>query len=254
MKKAYNSKRKFCFFPVLLCICLSFFNLSCGLDVVDAVLEDPFVTSGDLPAETSNFELMTFNFSTLKLDNANDFGKGYVYYKIYNNRGTKESEKGNLDSITSDSARRNNAYTSLINNYSYQPLHFVKTKGDQLEEFSFDNKAQTISIRLTNYGTDEFSAKIVLDGTTIGIPMRFNDKTFDFGRDGDFDEKPVKVSSAEESTSDVRKFSDNPDNPNILYVVLYGIFYMPNESFEKTIYSPVHYLGEVTINASVENN
>lgn len=201
---------------------------------------------------------MTFNFSTLKLDNANDFGKGYVYYKIYNNRGTKESEKGNLDSITSDSARRNNAYTSLINNYSYQPLHFVKTEGAQLEELSFDNKAQTISIRLTNYGTEEFSAKIVLDGTTIGIPMRFNGKSFDFGGNGKYDEKPVKVSSAEESSSDVRKLVDPAEDstvdPNIFYVVLYGIFYMPNESFEKTIYSPVHYLGEVTINASVENN
>ena len=143
---------------------------------------------------------------------------------------------------------------SLINNYSYQPLHFIKEEGAQLEEFSFDNEAQAISLRLTNYGTEEYSAKIVIGDKEIGIPMRFNGKSFDFGGIGENDEKPVMVSGAEESSSDVRRFSDDPDGPDLFYVVLYGIFYMPNESFEKIIYSPIHYLGEVTINSAEQYN
>ena len=254
MKKAYSGNRKSLFFLGLFAMCLLFLTVSCGLDVVDAVLDDPFYLEAAPPNETSSFDLRTFTFSTSKLDNANEFGKGYIYYKIYNRNSIKESEKSNLETITADSSRRHNAYTTLLNSYSYQPLHYEKTLGGQLEEFSLDNKSQTVSIRLTNYGTDAYSAKITIDNTTVGIPMRINGKTFDFGGKGDYDEKPQKVPSAEESTSDVKRFSDTPDNGNYFYVVLYGIFYMPSESFDKTFYSPVHYLGEVKIDASTEMN
>lgn len=252
MKKAYSDKRKSLFFLGLFAVCLSFFNLSCGLDVVDAVLDDPFYTE-QIPEESYGFELRTFSFSTVKLDNANEFGKGYIYYKIYNKSSVKNSERDNIETMTADSSRRHNAYTTLINTYCYQPLHYVKELGGQALEFSLDNKAQSVSIRLTNYGTDAYSARIVVDNSVVGIPMRFNGKTFDFGRNGDYDEKPVQVPSAEENTSDVKRFSDKPDSESF-YVVLYGVFYMPSDSFEKTFYSPVHYLGEVKIDSTSEMN
>ena len=254
MKKAYSDKRKSLFFLGLLAVCLLFLTVSCGLDVVDAVLDDPFYLDTAPPNETSSFDLRTFTFSTVKLDNANEFGKSYIYYKIYNRNSKKESEKNNLENITADSSRRHNAYTTLLNSYSYQPLHYEKTLGGQLEEFSLDNKAQTVSIRLTNYGTDAYAAKITVGNTTIGIPMRINGKTFDFGGKGDYDASPEKVPSAEESSSDVKGLSDTPEDGKYYYVVLYGIFYMPSESFDKTFYSPVHYLVEVKIDASIEMN
>ncbi len=252
MKKTYSNNRKVLFFLGVFAVCLSFFNTSCGLDVLDAVLDDPFSTD-TIPNESSDYDSMTFKFSTSKLDNANDFGKAYVYYKIYNSVSTKDSEKSNIDSITSDSSRRHNAYSTLINSYSYQSLHYVKTSGGQDQEFLLDNKAQDVTIRLTNYGTEAFSANITVDGNTAGIPVRLNGKSFDFGRTGDNDEKPVKVPSAEENTSDVKRLLDDP-SIDVFYVVLYGIFYMPSDSFDKTIYSPVHYLGEVKIDASKEFN
>lgn len=253
MKKTYSSKRKYFIFPGLLFICLFFINTSCGLDVLDALLEDPFVTT-EVPNESSAFDKCTFQFSTQKLDNANDFGKCFVYYKIYNKASIKNSEKTTLDNIAADSSRKHNAYSQLLNNYYYQPLYFVQTAGGQEEEFSLENDSHEISIRLTNYLTDAYSARIIVDGSTVGTPVRYNGKTFDFGRNGDKDGRPVKVPSAEENTSDVKRLADDPDDPDTFYVVLYGIFYMPSESFDKIIYSPIHYLGEVKINAADPNN
>lgn len=251
MKKAYNSRRKYFVFLGLLYICLFFINVSCGLDVLDAVLEDPFVTNESLPNESSAFDSRTFRFTTTKLDNANDFGKCYVYYKIYNS-SRKESEKNQLDSIAADSSRKHNSYSTLINSYSYQPLHFITLNGGQEEELSFENQSQNVSIRLTNYGTDAYSARVIVDDVVIGTPVRYNGKSFDFGRTGDNDEKPVKLPTAEENNSDVKSLTEG--DTNTFYVVMYGIFQMPSDSFDKIIYSPIHYLGEVKIDAGAENN
>ena len=252
MKKTYNSKRKYLIFLGLLSICLFFVNTSCGLDVLDAVLEDPFVTI-EVPNESSLFDSRTFKFATTKLDNANDFGKCYVYYKIYNVSSIKESEKSNLDNIAADSSRKHNAYSTLMNTYSYQPLHYIAQSGGQEEELSFENQSQTVSIRLTNYETDAYSARIIVDDVVVGKPVRYNGKTFDFGRSGENDEKPEKLPTAEENNSDIKRLSDE-SGINTFYVVMYGIFQMPSDSFDKIIYSPIHYLGEVKINAAEANN
>ena len=253
MKKAYNSKRKFYIFPGLLCICLIFFNISCGLDVLDAVLEDPFYTD-DRPNVESEFDKRHFAFSTSKLDNSNSFGKGYVYYKIYNKASKKESEVNNIESMTSDSSRRYNAATTLINNYSYKELQYTSGLGQIVSPLTLDNVNQDIYIRLTNY-VDTFIAQIRIDDKEVGIPLRYNGKTFDFGRTGEYDEKPVKANATEESSTDVRLFDSAGDgNGDTFYVVLYGVFSMPTDSFEKIIYSPVHYLGEVKIEATEQNN
>ena len=256
MKKAYNSKRKYLFFLGLLCICLIFFNTACGLDVMDSVLEDPFYIES-IPNIESGYENCSFKFSTVKLDNSNSFGKGYVYYKIYNKASRKNSEVNNIESMTSDSSRKYNAATTLINSYGYKELHYVSSLGGASSVLSLDNASQDIYIRLTNYA-EPFIAQISVDNETVGIPVRYNGKSFDFGRSGDYNEKPVKspnTSSTEESASDYKLLDSNGDeNGNAYYVVLYGVFYMPTESFEKIIYSPVHYLGEVKIDARAENN
>ncbi|MBO4640941.1 MAG: hypothetical protein J5710_14415 [Treponema sp.] len=259
MKKAYSGKRKSLFFLGLFAMCLFFFNISCGLDVLDAVLDDPFTTNESpsfVNEEEQPPENMYFRFSTSVLTNANDFAKGYIYYKIYNSAKTKDSEKSTIESVVSDSSRRHDSYTTLINNYSYQPLHYASSIDSPDSEFEFENdKVHEIRIRLTNYYEDstDFSAGITVDNTNLGIPLRFNGKTFDFGRTGSKDEKPQKVLSSEESYSDVRKLEENPEN-DFFYVVLYGVFNMPTDTFEKTIYSPVHYLGEVKIDSDSENN
>lgn len=251
MKKAYSDRRKSLFFLVLFAICLSFFNAGCGLDVIDSVLEDPFYTD-NVPNIESGYENCNFKFSTVKLDNANAFGKGYIYYKIYNNSNRKNTEVNNIESMTSDSSRKYNAATTLINTYSYKELHYVSSLGGSAATLSLDNASQDVYIRLTNYA-DPFIAQITVDNGAVGIPVRYNGKSFDFGRTGENYEKPVKLTnSSEESASDIRLLDSG--NGNTFYVVLFGVFSMPTESFEKIIYSPVHYLGEVKIDAGTEYN
>lgn len=256
MKKTYSDRRKSLFFLVLFAVCLSFFNAGCGLDVIDSVLEDPFYTD-NVPNIESGYENCNFRFSTVKLDNANAFGKGYIYYKIYNNSNRKNTEVNNIESMTSDSSRKYNAATTLINTYSYKELHYVSSLGGSAATLSLDNDSQNIYIRLTNYA-DPFIAQITVDNGAVGIPVRYNGKSFDFGRPGDYYEKPVKSSNTnntEENASDYKSLDSTGDeNGNAYYVVLYGVFYMPTESFEKIIYSPVHYLGEVKIDAGTEYN
>ena len=252
MKKTYSDRRKSLFFLVLFAVCLSFFNAGCGLDVIDSVLEDPFYTD-NVPNIESGYENCNFRFSTVKLDNANAFGKGYIYYKIYNNSNRKNTEVNNIESMTSDSSRKYNAATTLIDSYRYKELHYVSSLGGASAAFSLDNASQDVYIRLTNYA-GVFIAQISVENETIGIPVRYNGKSFDFGKSGDINEKPVWISnSSEENASDVKGFSQSSDN-NVFYVVLFGVFSMPTESFEKIIYSPVHYLGEVKIDAGAENN
>lgn len=256
MKKAYSDKRKSFYFLGLLAVCLSFFNISCGLDVLDTLLDDPFTTT-ETPYDTSEFERRTFYFSTSRLNDANEFGRGYVYYKIYNSSSVKESEIDNISTLVSDSSKRHESYTTLINNYSYKMLHYLNPTTNQDYELVLDNKAQNITIRLTNYyeSTTDYSAKITINDTYVGIPLRFNGKTFDFGRNGEKDEKPVRVTGTEENETDVKRFAEEGDDgDNTFYVVLYGVFNMPTETFDKTIYSPVHLLGEVRINADSLDN
>ena len=260
MKKAYNNKGKYLFFLGLLSICLVFFNLSCGLDVLDAVLEDPF-SPQNIPNKDSEYDASNFSFTTSRLENSNSFGKAYIYYKIYNKESIKNNEVDNIASMTNDSTRRYNSATTLINTYSYKELHYASAFGASPLPLALDNDSQDIYIRLTNYSTDAFKAQISVNGKTLGIPLRYNGKSFDFGRPADdYHEKPVKISgtsSSEESATDIKRLETevNADgNGNTFYVVLYGLFYMPTESFEKIIYSPVHYLGEVRIDSSKEFN
>lgn len=261
MKKAYNSKRKYCIFLGLLSICLIFFNTACGLDVLDAVLDDPFSTEENPNIDTEDNVKRVFSFTTKTLPEANDFGKSYIYYKIYNNVSTMNSEVGVIDGMINDAIRKYNSALTLLDNYSYQELYCASSYENvsNAEQFVLSNAVHSVSIRLTNYFEEavaDNSAKIIVDGTERGIPFRFNYKSFDFGRTNpSYDEKPVKAET-DERNSDTRNFSD-PTADGVdanYYVVLYGLFSMPTDTFEKTIYSPVHYLGAVKIDSSVQNN
>ena len=255
MKKAHNSKGKKLIFLGLLSMCLVFFNLSCGLDVIDLVLEDAFVTESTPDGEGS-YDSMTFNFSTKKLLD-NEYLKGYVYYKIYNNAEKKNSEIDQLNTMIADSSRRYNSYTLLMENFCYKPLHYLASNGTE-HELELDNADRNVSIRLTNYQGSEgaYAAKIQIGNSDIGIPLRHNGKNFDFGRSGeDRYELPVKNTDGNENDTDIKGLSEDPEqNITDFYVVLYGIYYAPNDTFERVIYSPIHYLGHVKINSTSEDN
>ena len=149
--------------------------------------------------------------------------------------------------------RKYNAATTLISSYSYKELHYASALGGTVTPVVLDNSSQNVYIRLTNY-VSPFIAQISIDNKAIGIPLRYNGKTFDFGRTGEYDEKP-KNNNNEDIPLDCKRLDTKGDGDgDTFYVVLYGVFSMPTDSFEKIIYSPVHYLGEVKIDAGEQNN
>ena len=253
MKKAHrNSIYGKSFFLCLLAVCLVFFNVSCGLDVISVVLDDPVsVTSS--PNKDSTLEGCIFEFSTRKLDNSNDMGKGYVYYNIYNKSSIENSEVNSLTTIANDSVRKFESAHSLINTYGYKELHFSNDTGASSDVFTLDNQNQNeIRIRLSNYGDEagsKFSAYIKIGDAIKGVPVRLNGSSFDFGRAGSNDKVP------ETTDDDARKFeeSQSDEEKGLYYVALFYVFMMYDD-FYTPVYSPIHYLGTVTINATDVNN
>lgn len=234
-------------------VCLVFltavFTVSCGLDVISIVLDDFVVDTIQKPEETSLYDSCNFNFTTRKLDNSNDLGHGYVYYKVYNKLTTIQSETTSLSVLTEDSAKKNTSF-SRLNDYGFKEL-MVK-KGSNVSIFQLSNEIHNVDIRLTNYAQSDsgtsFDAHITVDSVVEGIPLRTNDKPFDFGRDTG-NGKPVPVSQDE----DTKGFAATGDEPDIFYVSLYSVFMMYDDNYEP-VYSPVHYLGTVKIDAGEENN
>ena len=258
MKKADSNRRKSLFFLVLFAICLSFFNLSCGLDVLKKPIDDPFASENQ-PNIESTFDSCYFYFSTRKLSDINDddMAKAQVFYKIYNDDQKVSSEESSLISMADDSVRKSNSAQTMIETYGYKELHYLMDDGTNAI-FELSNKQQKIRIRLTNYTDDEeeYSARIYVDDKKVGIPIRMTGKTFDFGRSGENDENPASTHSTENaSSSDTKGFLEKQDEgeENIFYVAMFAVFWMWDESYE-TNYSPVHFLGRVKIDANVLNN
>ena len=235
-------------------MCLVFFNTSCGLDVISILIDDPVTGVESIPNEnTTAFESCYFKFSTQKVDNANDMGKGYVYYKIYNKLDVMTSERNSLTSRADNSTGKYESAHYLIN-YGYKELNYTSDNGSSTETLVLDNTSQDIRIRLTNYddSSELHSASVLIDGKKKGVPVRNNGFSFDFGRSGSNDKLPV---ASDDDTPAVEKFPENQgENENgLYYVALFYFFEMFNDDFSPNR-SPIHYLGTVTIDSKVIQN
>ncbi len=257
MKKANSNKRKSLLFLVLFALCLSFFNLSCGLDVLKAVLNDPYYSENTPIADRdseSDFATSYFKFSIRKVDNSNDFGRASIYYKIYNDYVKASSEESSLISKASDT-ERNMSLTTMKQN-GYRVLHYMDDDG-KVNSLELSNGSHKLWIRLTNYddSTEDYSAGIIVDEQEYGIPVRQNGKTFDFGRSGINDENPFLTYNENDSDSDTKGFVEKQaeGEENIFYVVLFGAYEDYDENFDEN-YSPIHHLGRVKIDANKEKN
>lgn len=250
MKKAHSNSvnRKKIFFLWLLSLCLVFFNLSCGLDVISVVLEDPVSVSTSPNKESDSFSPQsTFSFSTRKLDNSNDLGKGYVYYKIYNKAEVQNSEVNSLTNMANSTNKQDSAH-GLTESYGYKELHYTKDNSQNSDVLTLENKSQSVDIRLTNdvVDSDILSAFVKIDGAKIGLPVRINGSSFDFGKSGINDKIPL---ASDDDTPALEKFPDEQpeDEAGKYYVSLFYVFMMYDESYIPR-YSPIRYLGTVTVN------
>ena len=218
--------------------------MSCGLDVISVVLDDYVSEVSEQPIESSLFADRSFVFHTRKLDNANDLGHGYVYYKIYNKLSVANTETSVLTTLIEDAANKQNSF-SRLESYGFKELR-VKN-GTNFSTVQFENEVHTIDIRLTNYSA-EFNAHVIVDGTNTGVPVRTNGNTFDFGRHGENDKVPL------ETDDDTKNFTTRTiEDPDLYYVSLYSVFMMYDEQYEP-VFSPIHYLGTVKIDPTSESN
>ena len=118
---------------LFICIlsCLSFFNLSCGLDTY-IVVNPPTKIFKQTNYNTTQFNELYFEFDTEE-----DMGDTYpsdfkflgteIYYKIYSTSDLLESDTSYLKSLAGSTETSANLADKLINNYKYKPL---KIKGN----------------------------------------------------------------------------------------------------------------------------
>lgn len=267
-----RKKANYCFF--LFSVCLFLFS-SCGLDVV-YYLYAPFVTH-NTPEYTTAYDNRYFEFTTNDRDNIRDdfdYLGTAVYYKIYNNTSTMNSNIAAVSSLNS-STNESAAASRLIDSYKYQPLGLNTETKNPLIPVSADGTNQRVYIRLSNYletvsADYKATVRIRPDGgddsswSEQGIPLRTGNRyTFDFGRDyddvsselaADRVENAVPASDDSSTIGDVSYSSSFTDSDKkIWYVDLYAIAVGQDSSFTQ-YYSGVLHLGSVAIDPNEDDN
>ena len=110
------------FATCILVLCLVFFNLSCGLDIIE-YYEPPYVTINPPEPENIDSNQKYISFSTNNSENTSISFKGTnVFYKIYNNREDARNDRDRLKSISQNDYSGTSAET-LITNYKYAMLN-----------------------------------------------------------------------------------------------------------------------------------
>lgn len=106
----------------ILVLCLVFFNLSCGLDIIE-YYEPPYVTINPPEPENIDSNQKYILFSTNNSENTSISFKGTnVFYRIYNNREDARNDRDRLKSISQNDYSGTSAET-LITNYKYAMLN-----------------------------------------------------------------------------------------------------------------------------------
>ena len=117
-----QTKKIMVFATCILVLCLVFFNLSCGLDIIE-YYEPPYVTINPPEPENIDSNQKYISFSTNNSENTSISFKGTnVFYKIYNNREDARNDRDRLKSISQNDYSGTSAET-LITNYKYAMLN-----------------------------------------------------------------------------------------------------------------------------------
>ena len=117
-----QSNKIMVFATCILVLCLVFFNLSCGLDIIE-YYEPPYVTINPPEPENIDSNQKYILFKTNNSENTSISFKGTnVFYKIYNNREDARNDRDRLKSISQNDYSGTSAET-LITNYKYAMLN-----------------------------------------------------------------------------------------------------------------------------------
>lgn len=269
------------FFCVFLFVCSLFYFNACGMDVVyylkgpETTYNAPSVTSSTYTSQTS-YETAYFSFKTEEDGNDEFIGGSAtlqfqgtaIYYKIYNNYTTMNSD---ISSISSKSSSTNESAAAT---YIIETRKFVQLGTDSsstpMPLISATGNDRKVYIRLTNHKEKEFRARILVGGDCengaitydrngaqvteeIGVPMRYgNELNFDFGKKYESGSHSGNYVRPEDGDDDVY-YTSSASQEGMWYVVLYAIGVGRDESFSNQ-YSNVLYLGALAIDANEEYN
>lgn len=238
----------------------SFFvlTLSCGLDTYE-VIYPPYAVS-NLPEITDydsiqDFVHKDFTFTTkenVTYSEVKLLGTD-VYYKIYNNYNEMISERSTLINLSESAEYSNNSAVKMMTmttsgDYGYQKLKTIESKNEFL--IPADGADRIVVIRLSNYL--EYEAKLEIEGSSIIggkklIPCREkNNRTFDFGRDGNNDGIPLEG-------DDDYNYSSTTSYNGYYYIPLFAVSVARDTTYTQQ-YSKIVYLGTVIIDSGSENN
>lgn len=229
-----------------------FLNTGCGLDNV--VVLDPPEICYNSPTYESNFDLRFFEFETKEAGYNTDYDIGFkgtdIYYKIYNNYNTAESEAASLVNLSNDTENKANAPSRLIDYYKFKSLKASNSVKNSPVLIPANGENRRVRIRLTNYNdSEDYRAQITVDdkflnGKDISVPYRHEDSlTFDFGR-SEYD--MTQKSKIPVSTDDDVSISSTASKEGMWYVSLFAIGVGMDTTFTPT-YSNILYLGTVSI-------
>jgi len=233
---------------------LLFFNAGCGLDTYEVIDAPEQVYNA--PVYDSTYDRRYFEFRTYETNISNyssiTFLGTDVYYKIYNNHETAESEANSLVSTSNNTETSANAASRLMETYSYQQIKVAGNSSSVLIPENGTN--QRVYIRLTSYQNDpDLAARITVDGNLLNgansAPLRFEDNlNFDFGRSDKNAKSKVPVSN----DKDV-KYSSTTSEEGKWYVNLFAVAVGRDVTYTNN-YSNILYLGTVCIDEKEYDN
>lgn len=244
MKKIYSINKIVKMF--VLCVYLFLFNTACGLDTF-YIIDAPEKIHYQPLYNNTDYSSKYFEFYTKSNNNIEGFiflGTE-VYYKIYDSSSRLQNERESLITISQDLEKNAGAAEKLINEYRYVPLKVTGSNESPLIPAS--DSDQLVYIRLTDYqNADSFASKIKIDNVLIGKPIRNMENkpyTFNFGRKGEYDVKPVSGDADTSISTSSKKY----------YVCLFAVGVGRDATFAN-YYSNILYLGDVTIDSESFDN
>jgi hypothetical protein len=221
-------KQRIIFFisAVFLLVCFS-----CGIEVIYS-LDPPSLIQMANPEDTANRYFWFRTNETSSNNNRPVFKGTAVYYRLYNTLSFLNSDIGSISSANTEfSSGGFNRLTSL----GYQALD-ATSHPDILYADSGSDKA--VRIRLF----DELPSFPKETVPNIGIPLRSNNKEFNFY----IDPNPDLCSDLPVSGDADTYFSTSPDAPEKWYVAAFAVS-IGQDTYLAPLYSQVLYLGYITI-------
>ena len=243
------------------CFCVfAFFALlvfcGCGLDTYYVLDQAP--RRGNYPSDDSDYAQRYFEFWAAPNSNTGNsefhFLGTYVYYRIYSNPSTMNSNHLSIEAVNNSS--NYSAAAERMIGLGYKELY--TSNGSRSPLVSESVGTAYVRIRLTNndengHGDIGHAAQIEIGGVNVGIPRRSRGQSysFDFGRNGKAEYSGRGI-NYDLPISDEDFYGGSPSDGKY-YVDMYAVAAGRDTTFAR-YYSNVTYLGSITINANEENN